>query len=316
MALRVGMIGKNSLLALAVMALLSACGDGQEKKATTQVAVKVNDSEISVHQVNGVLSKLQGVRPEMVPKVRQEVVDKLVEQQLAYDQAVAGKLDRSPDVMMAVEAAKREIVARAYLDQIVAALPKPDEAEVSRYYNEHPDLFARRKLYNLQELALAPSPAVAQEVRQLLVGGASLDQVVAGLQERKIPFRPAQGVKPAEQVPLDVLPQLAAMKDGQLQLIETPQSLMLVRLVGSHDAPVDLASASPRIQQFLLKQRGQQAAEAEIKRLKEAARIQFVGEFANLQSAAPAADASKPGAAAAPQAAPEANIEKGVAGLK
>lgn len=313
MAIRVGVIGKTSLLSLALVALLSACGDAQDKNASTQVAVKVNDSEISVHQVNGVLSKIQGVRPEMVSKVRQEVVDKLVEQQLAYDQAVAGKLDRNPDVMMAVEAAKREIVARAYLDQIVAALPKPDEAEVGRYYDEHPDLFARRKLYNLQELALVPNPATAQEVRQLLGGGASLEQVVVGLQERKISFRPAQGVKPAEQVPLDVLPQLAAMKDGQLQLIETSQSLMLVRLVGSHDAPVDLATASPRIQLFLLKQRGQQAMEAEIKRLKGAARIQFVGEFANLQGA-PAGDTGN-SAAAAPRA-PEANIEKGVAGLK
>lgn len=313
MAIRVGVIGKTSLLSLALVALLSACGDAQDKNASTQVAVKVNDSEISVHQVNGVLSKIQGVRPEMVSQVRQEVVGKLVEQQLAYDQGVAGKLDRNPDVMMAVEAAKREIVARAYLDQIIAALPKPDEAEVSRYYNEHPDLFARRKLYNLQELILVPNPAAAHEIRQLLGSGASLDQVVARLQERKIPFRPAQGVKPAEQVPLDVLPQLAAMKDGQLQLIETPQSLMLVRLVGSHDAPVDLASASPRIQQFLLKQRGQQAMEAEIKRLKDAARIQFVGEFANLQ-AAPAGDAGN--SAASPPRAPEANIEKGVAGLK
>jgi hypothetical protein len=54
--------------------------------------------------------------------VRKNVLDNLVNQQLLAAKAVENKLDRTPETLMAIEAAKREILARAYMETIVAAV--------------------------------------------------------------------------------------------------------------------------------------------------------------------------------------------------
>ena len=90
---------------LACAALLAACGGGDgDKKPATQVAAKVNSGEISVHQVNQVLQRQPGLKPEQVQAVSRRVLDGLVDQELAIQQATEQKLDRDPRVVSAIEA--------------------------------------------------------------------------------------------------------------------------------------------------------------------------------------------------------------------
>ena len=67
---------------------------------------------------------------------------------MVVNAALADKLDRDPAVLMELEAAKREILTKAYVARHLAAI-KPAEAEVKAYYEQHPHLFAQRKVYNL-----------------------------------------------------------------------------------------------------------------------------------------------------------------------
>lgn len=313
---------KTTLLAATLALTLAACGEKNDKKPATQVAAKVNSSEISVHQINAVLTKAQGITAENAGKARQEILDKLIDQQLAFDQGVEKKLDRNPDVMMAIESAKREIVARAYLDQLVAAQPKPTEDEANKYYAENPGLFANRRIYNIQEITLEAKPEVLETLKQMSASGKTMEDMAAYLKAKAVNFRGGAATRPAEQVPLDILPRLSALRDGQSTVIETPQSYVVMRVAASQSAPVDEAAARPRIQLFLHNQRAQKQVEAEIKRLKAAAKIEYQGEFvAKAPAAAPAAPVAAGATVEAPKteaakSATPSNIEKGVAGLK
>ena len=134
-----------SIVSISLILGLAACGGKDEKKAATQVAAKVNSEEISVHQINFVLARTPGagnVKPEQAPAVRREILNKLIDQQLAVEQALAKKLDRSPDVIMAIDAARRDILARAYIEQLNAGRSKPTNDEAKAYFVEHPQLFA------------------------------------------------------------------------------------------------------------------------------------------------------------------------------
>jgi EpsD family peptidyl-prolyl cis-trans isomerase len=304
-----------SVIAIALAISMAGCSKGGDKPKATQVAAKVNGSEISVHQVNALLSKLQGVPPEAAAKVRQEVLGKLVDQQLAFDQAVEKKLDRNPDVMMAIESAKREIVARAYLEQIVSAQSKPSEDEARKYYSENPYLFSQRKVFNLQEMMLPKDPGVRQELRGQIAAGKSMEDLAGWLKTKGVQFRAAAGNKPAEQVQLDILPKLAALNAGQTSLIEGEQNDFVVRVISAQAAPVEESVARPRIMQFLQNVNAQKVVEAEMARLKASAKIEYLGDFAN--GAAAPVEAKPQAAAAAPETKPAGpNIEKGVAGLK
>jgi EpsD family peptidyl-prolyl cis-trans isomerase len=154
-------------IALTAATLLAACGGGGGDKAT-QTAAKVNKEEITVHQINFVLQRQPNLKPEQAEAAGRQVLERLIDQELAVQQAEDQKLDRDPRVVQQVEAAKREILARAYVEQIGATAAKPTAEEVAKYYNDNPALFAERRVYNLQEIAIEAKPEQFEELRAKL----------------------------------------------------------------------------------------------------------------------------------------------------
>jgi EpsD family peptidyl-prolyl cis-trans isomerase len=306
------------LLALGVA---GGCGKQPESKKAIQVAAKVNADEITVHQVNGVLARSQSVTPELADQAKREILDKLIDQTLARQQALKKELDRSPAVVQALEAARSEILARAYLEQIAAAQPVPTAAEVKQYYAAHPELFAQRRIFTLEDLVVLPSEGLAAALREQVAKARSLAQIAEWLKSRDAKFTANRGVLAAEQIPLELLPAVQAMKDGDLRLVESGGRLQVIRLIASQAAPLDEATAIPRIQQFLFNQRSIEAIAREMKQLKAAAQIEYVGELGNELAKAdpqPVATTVEPAAPNASPATPlpASNLDKGVRGLR
>jgi EpsD family peptidyl-prolyl cis-trans isomerase len=317
----------NSLLVGLISLLLAfgvagGCGKKPEgKKIATQVLAKVNADEITVHEVNHLLARSQNITSETAQQAKREILDKLIDQTLAKQQTIKKRLDRTPGVMQAVEAARSEILARAYLEQIAAAQPKPTADEVKQYYAAHPELFAQRRIFNLEDIVVLPTEGLAAALREQVVKTRSLPDIAAWLKSRDAKFTANQGVRAAEHIPLELLPAVQAMKDGDIQLVEGGHRLQVIRLIASQAAPIDEATAIPRIQQFLLNQRSIEAIAREMKQLKDVAHIEYVGEGAMKPAAAelrPEAITAAPAAAGTSPATPlpAPNLDKGVRGLR
>lgn len=312
---------------LGVVLGLAACGSKDVEKPASQIAAKVNSGEISVHQLNYVLTRTGAgaASPEMAPKIRREILDKLVDQELAVEQAVGKKLDRSPEVIMAIESARREILARAYIEQITAAMAKPTIDEAKKYYSEHPQLFSERRVYNIQEIVLPAATGVADELRSMLDSGKSMEDIANWLKGKDIKFAAGTATRSAEQIPLELLPKIHPLKVGQGLILQSPQSVTVMRLAAAQSAPVAEEAALPRIQQFLGNQRAAEAAKQEFKTLKAKAKITYMGEFADATTSAasqPAAatvaerGGNNTGAGKSPAPATDVAVEKGIIGLK
>lgn len=338
-------LGRMLAVGMVVLAL-GACGDKAGKKAATQVAAKVGSEEISVHQINFVLSRSNtaNATPESAERLRHEVLEKLIDQQLAVDQAVEKKLDRSPEVVSQLEAARREVLARAYVQQLAAALPKPTAEETKKYYQDNPALFSERRIYNLQEIVVpaAGGNDALEPIKAQIAAGKSMEELAAWLKGRNVRFGGNSATRAAEQIPLELLKTVAALKDGQTTVIANPQGFTILRIASSQSAPVAEATALPRIEQFLTNQRGAEAVTKAIKDLRSKTTVTYMGDFAPGADAAAkagqpaAAITAEPAAAAAttpPAAEPAAPapvapaaplvndktksvIEKGVAGMK
>lgn len=298
------------LAALALCLALAGCGKSDDKKVATQVVAKVNADEITVHQVNNVLARNPNLPPEAAARAKRVVVDRLIDQQLARQQAIDKKLDRSAEVVQALEAARSEILARAYLRQVATAQAKPTPEEIKKYYAEHPELFAQRRLYVLEEFTFAPRDNVAADLRAQLGKLRTMQDIAEWLKNREVQYTANRGARAAEQIPLEMLPKLQGMKDGEIQLLEGGERLIVVRVVATKAASVDETKAAPAIQQYLFNRRSNEVIAEEMKRLKGAARIEYVGEFA--------ADAPAPQKPAVelPKESPQLNVEKGVRGLR
>ena len=157
-----------SLIALvSSAALLAACGDKKEK-AASQTAAKVNKAEVTVHQINFVLQQQRNIRPEQADAASKQILERLIDQELALQKADDLKLDRDPRVVQQLEAAKREIIARAYLEKVGEAAPKPTPEEIKSYYETKPALFKERRIYSIQEIAIEAKPDQVPALRDKL----------------------------------------------------------------------------------------------------------------------------------------------------
>ena len=316
---------KKLVLPLLIAALLAGCGDKKEEatgeKAATQVAAKVNGTELTVHQVNYALQRVPNLDKEQSKAASLQVVRNLVDQEVIAQKALTDKLDRDPTVVQALDAARRQILAEAYMGRKLGTPAEPSDAEVTDYFNRHPELFAQRKIYRLQEISIKAPADRHDAIRAQLGASKNLSDFAAWLKAENLPVKAAQGVKPAEQLPLQMLPQLAKMPDGQAMVVNAPDGLMVVVLADSQVQPVTLEQAKPAITRLLQAEARQKAAKAELDALKAAAKIEYVGEFADAgkEATAPAEKPAAPAAAAAPAATPAADadaISKGVSGLK
>ncbi|UXH79485.1 EpsD family peptidyl-prolyl cis-trans isomerase [Roseateles amylovorans] len=294
-----------ALTAATLMAVaLTACGGGSGAKAS-QTAAKVNKEEITVHQINFVLQRQPNLKPDQVEGASRQVLERLIDQELAVQKAQDLKLDRDPRVVQQIETAKREIIARAYAERLGETASKPQPQEITQYYNDKPALFADRRIYNLQEISIEAKPEQFDALRARLGEAKTLPEFLDYLKANDIKFVGTQAVRSAEQLPLNSLDAVARLKDGQSMLNATPTGLLVVYLAGSRSQPVTLEQARPAIEQFLLNQRRTDLLAKDIKAMRENAKIEYVGKFAEAAASAPAGSASAPVAPIAPVTSPD-----------
>ncbi|MBI3432285.1 MAG: peptidyl-prolyl cis-trans isomerase, EpsD family [Hydrogenophilales bacterium] len=307
-------------LPLLIVALVAGCGDKKdgsaEEKKPTQVAAKVNGTELTVSQVNFALQRIPNLDKDQSKAASLQVVRNLVDQEVLAQKAQSEKLDRDPAVVQALDAARRQIMAEAYMSRKLGTSAEPTDAEVTDYFNKHPELFTKRKIYRLQEIAIKAPKEKQEAIRKQLADSKTLNDFGVWLKAEKYPVQASQGVKPAEQLPQAILPKLAEMPDGQAMIVNTPEGLLVIVLADSQVQPVTLEQAKPAIARLLQNEARQKAAKAELDKLKAAAKIEYVGEFADAGKEA-AAPVEQPAAAAPAAPAADADaISKGVSGLK
>lgn len=315
------MQGLNKLyVSLLVAALVVGCGDKKEEaaggaKSASQVAAKVNGTELTVHQVNFALQRIPNLSPEQSKAASLQVVRNLVDQELLAQKAVEDKLDRDPMVLQALDATRRQILAEAYMSRKLGTPAEPSDAEVTEYFNQHPELFSKRKIYRLQEVNIKAPQEKHDAIRAQLGASNNLNDFVNWLKAQNLEAKVGQGVKPAEQLPMQLLPQLSQMPDGQAMVVNAPDGLLVVVLADSQLQPVTQEQAKPAIVRVLQTQVRQKAAKAELDAIKAAAKIEYVGEFTEA-----AKDTEAPAAAAPVSAVEDTHdadaISKGVSGLK
>ncbi len=315
-------LGCVAIAVAVVMAmLLAGCGD-KKKAPASQTAAKVNKEEITVHQINFVLQQQRGLKPEQADAASRQILEKLIDQELALQKADGLKLDRDPRVVQQLEAAKREIIARAYLERMGEAAARPTPEEIKKYFEDKPALFKERRIYSIQEIGIEAAPDQIDTLRTQLQNAKSLNDFSEYLKANNFRFSGNQAVRAAEQLPMNMLDAFSKMKDGQAMLVPTATGAQVIVLAGSKSAPVDEAAARPAIEQFLLNDRKRQIVEKDLKDLRAAAKIEYVGKFAEAAASAASAPAVPAATSAAPKPAPAASgglsasdISKGM-GLK
>ena len=264
MTLRISMIW---LLAALLFLGCAACTRVTGAPETgARVAAKVNGSEIALEKT-GALNR----------QAAAQALDRVIDRELLVQKALAAKLDHDPEVARAIENARHKLLAQAYLDKLGPVKVQPDE--VRAFYRENPALFAQRRVYRVRQLEI---PAAVERVDLLkaeVARAAELEDIVLWVTTRGLKYRIASLTQPAEEVPLAQLPEISRMREGEMAVFTSPAGTSVVQLAHAQDAALSEQQAAPVIERFLAGRRRLELAAAEVKRLREVASIEYVGEF-------------------------------------
>lgn len=310
----------SSLLLVVLTFALGACGEKQGgTKSGTQVVARVNGEELSIHQLNFQMSQLAQVSEDQAKAASRQVLERLVDRQLLLQKSVEAKLDRDPGVLQALDNSKREILAQAYMEQQMAKAGKPSVQEMKDFYNKRPELFEKRRIYRLQELAVMAGNDKLAEIEAGMKTVSHINQIANWLKQKEYKYSVSMNMRAAEQLPLELLPRLSRMKDGEIIVIPNQNSVNIVVMAGSQEQPLTLEKATPLIEQYFLSQRKSEIAKQQMESLRKEAKIEFLGDFADMNPASGKEPDKLLPVESKPQAMQEnsdsAHIEKGVSGL-
>lgn len=271
--------------AVAAVATLSACG---KKREATQAAARVDGAEITVHQINYRLQRERGLRPEQMDAASRKTLDQLIDVQLVVEKAEKEKIDKQPAAQQAMDAARRDVLARAYVEQVAQSIPLPAEDALHRYFDANDALFTRRRIYTVQEFVAQVPEDKIPALKSLVDAGRPVGEITAWFKDQNVPFRGQQSVHPAEQVPLNVLKNLAAVQDGHGLIGSTGNQVHVTYVVSSVTQPVAYDQAKPAIMQFLVADARRKATQSMLAALKTAAKIDYAPQYAALAASGPA----------------------------
>jgi EpsD family peptidyl-prolyl cis-trans isomerase len=274
-----------TFLALTTLAVLLSGCEKPASSTKSETVVTVAGETISEAELNLAVSRLGELSAAQSAEARSKLLQALIDQRLVAEAAKKAGLDKEPAVEIAVAHAGRQVLAEAYAERNFKDVAKPTDTEITEYFNQHPELFSERRIYRIQELDLTVDPSRLAEVESRLKSSHSIGDFVNWVKEQGIEGKSAVAVKPAEQIPAALLARLSQMKDGEVSLVPgRPGHVVIQQLLESQMQPVSLEQSHSAIERALITEKRKELMEADLKKLREAAKIEYTSGYA------PAAD--------------------------
>ena len=281
-------IGAVALAAMAVT-LLASCGQKKDVAPADagggEVVAKVNGDDVTASQLTIALQKQRGMRSDAGDAASKVVLDQLIDEQIVAQKAVAAKLDKDPKVVAQIEAARRDILARRFIESAAETASKPADDAVQKFYDGRPALFAQRKMYTLQRVDIQAPDTRRSEIDARVSALKTPAELTDWLKSQKLVFTTKQEQDASEQLPPVVLEKLATMAAGQSMVVPSQFGVSAITLVSSAAAPKALADARPAIEQFLANQGRREVIMNLQKTIRDGAKVEYEGRFAALAAA-------------------------------
>ncbi|WP_244544851.1 EpsD family peptidyl-prolyl cis-trans isomerase [Collimonas sp. OK607] len=273
--------GIGILMLLAAISL-SACGD--QKKNTNKVLARVDGNEITALQLEAELQHAVGATEEngvQRKALRKQALDALINRQILLKEAVRNKLDRDPKLIQFVERFKTQAIVQAYLESKEENLSKPSKAEVDAYFDGHPELFAHRKVLDIEQLVIAAQDFDGA-IKSQMDTATSLNQMATWLRKRGIGYVKTQLTYTSADLPAEIVGEIKKLGKNRLFVMEDGQKDLLCALTELRDSPITRDAATAQIERYLLNKKMQEVAAAEIARLRSLAKLEYVDKSDNL----------------------------------
>lgn len=305
---------RSLLLVATAGAALAGCDSSTEGGKKGQVVASVNGEELTIHQLNARLQNVQLPPGVDAKAVQRQALDTLIDEEILVQKAKDANLDRDPQIMQRLDQARRSVLAQAYMQREVGTPKATSAADIRKFYDDNPGLFAQRRRYALVEVAAKPtSPAAAESYRTYFNGkDSTLEGLMARLKADKVQGAAGTSIRNAEDLPLQIVPVFAKMKVGDKAFYQTGPVEHFIQVRNIQDSPVAYEQAQPRIEAFIKQSAQAKAVQDKLAELKKGAKIVYkTGYEAPAALAPPVVEPVTPTVAEN-----KAAVQRGVQGLR
>ncbi|PVX31447.1 EpsD family peptidyl-prolyl cis-trans isomerase [Sphingomonas pokkalii] len=288
--------------AAAAALAVSGCGQkGGDQLDKGQVVATVDGEEVTVFELNAELQSAPAPAGADRKVLEQLALQRVIERKILAKIARDEKLDKTPAYLIQQRRANELILATMLRDKIASGVTQPTDADIAQYQAAHPDRFAQRKVYAVEQILFAP-PSSNEKLREF-APLKTLDQLAAKLGADAIQFRRTNTQIDSAELPPEIAAKIAGLPAAEMFILPTQQGLTANVITSTTVQPLTGPQAREAAVNALRADRFSKAADAQLND-----RIKKARETVKYQPGYSApAQASAPAAAPAERAAPAGN---------
>jgi EpsD family peptidyl-prolyl cis-trans isomerase len=239
-------------LALSAHAALPTSATPAATPAANPIVATVDGEPITLQTVQAMAWRMAQLRPKEPPATQAQALEQLIDLKLQARQAQLQGVDTLPIVSEILAITRMDVLAKGLNDVKRQLQEPPTEAQIKDYYERSPDLFSKRKVFALQELMVEKSPWPDAELQRQVNKAPTMKALTSALEQAGGTYKINSVTQPAENLPLDALPEIASAPEGKPQWRRSPgaaASIYVVMATRSQAKTMD--EAAPLIRIFL-----------------------------------------------------------------
>ncbi len=229
------------ICALAAASALAGCGKKQETQAVVgQVIAHVGPDVITQQEVDNEMRVAGVPADKRSDEVVKAILSRIIERKYLVQQAIAAKLDREPTVRLDLSRAHDQVLATAFVQRDLGSkVTGISKSEIDAYIQAHPIQFAKRQLFQIEQISFAPPPqkdleALAAATKE----DKSLDQVEARLNHLNIKFSRGTGTMDTATLPAEIEKAIEARKADDIFFLRSRTTASYFKVISADDKPL------------------------------------------------------------------------------
>ena len=254
-----------SPLLLGALFLLSGCDFGSSsspKAPTGQVVATVGSREITRRELQAELAGSTATTPAAQKTAQQLALRRIIQRVILANAAKEQGLDKDPNFALLSQRANEGILAQLLEGKTAASVPAPSAEEIQQYQQTHPDQFADRKIFDVDQIRISqPSdPQLAKKLEPFK----TLADIANYLNQNHIVFQRGPNVMDALSQSPDLVKAVLALPPHEVFILSSANEIFVNEITNTRVEPVTGEDATKFAQNVL---KSQHVRDAVLKRL-------------------------------------------------
>jgi EpsD family peptidyl-prolyl cis-trans isomerase len=249
---------------------LSGCHFGGSKTPTGQVVAVVGDREITLRELQSEMAGSTAATPA-AEKAQQEIaLNRIIQRVILANAAKKQGLDKDPSYALLKQRADEMLLAQMLEKKLETSVPPPTKEEVEQFQQTNPNLFAERKILDVEQIRLAhdSNPDFIAKFKPLK----TMDQVADFLNQSHIPFQRGTNTMDAVGQNPKLLDAILALPPHEVFVLSTPTEVFVNEIQDVRTQPFEGDAATKYAVNYLKSQHLRDAVSKQLGRLIASAR--------------------------------------------